>query len=87
MNAELGGTSNNITSCKRSVEDIMNDAKKLKTQTRYDKAWAEFMEFHEQPELNKSTQSNGSKKYTFLILEFKCRCSFSLPHKMKIINL
>ena len=56
---------------KRSVQEIMRDAKHLKTQSRYDKAWDSFMAYHNHPDIKEVDEEKFIQYFDMLINEKK----------------
>ena len=65
---------------KRSVQEIMRDAKHLKTQSRYDKAWDSFMAYHNHPDIKEVDEEKFIQYFDMLINEKKFVCSTLWSH-------
>lgn len=70
-NMEVKLASNNdATRRKRSAEEIMKDAKHLKTQNKYDKSWQNFLEYHDnETDIRNFNEETFLQYFDFLIRE------------------
>lgn len=56
-----------MTDRKRTTEEIMRDAKRLKSQSKYDKAWDEFLMYHKNPNVSNMTEEMFLQYFDYLI--------------------